>query len=336
MPDLHARLGQLEREVRYLRQQINSNHFNRPRQRSSIPQQRDVIAYRVTGHVKWFNVRQGYGFITRDDTCEDVFVYKRGIAKNNPAKLFPSVGDGEVVEFDIIFVPGRTPEADNVTGPNGACVLGSEHSPNIVAYEDNIPSDSTALSNSCSNDGDKNNDCEELTDNNTGENGKTTADNLHDQCDHKSVCDVEPEICKENHSEHDECVAPQESSAELNVVSCQQLNIHVDEHLKRLKLEAENISSAPHQLLEKFMLEFLQFQQKYLQFYSTMHVHLDSCDIPTSSNMSKSPCPPEAEDISAATRQLVQKLSGEFMQFSEKCLPFYFSMKVHLDASDAD
>ena len=115
MPDIHKRLHKLETEVRYLRQRLN--------------QQRTYLAEHVKGQVKWFNVKKGFGFITRQDTSEDVFIYKHGISKNNPEKLFPSVGDGEIVEFDVIDVPGRTPEAVNVTGPNGVCVQGSKHSP---------------------------------------------------------------------------------------------------------------------------------------------------------------------------------------------------------------
>ncbi|CAL1685731.1 unnamed protein product [Lasius platythorax] len=35
-------------------------------------QQKMVIANKVTGTVKWFNVKSGYGFINRNDTKEDV------------------------------------------------------------------------------------------------------------------------------------------------------------------------------------------------------------------------------------------------------------------------
>ena len=94
---------------------------------------KEVIATKVSGTVKWFNVKSGYGFINRNDTKEDVFVhqvinrffytniigmretrviicpkslmwilminFQTAIIKNNPKKAVRSVGDGEVFEM---------------------------------------------------------------------------------------------------------------------------------------------------------------------------------------------------------------------------------------------
>ena len=48
------------------------------------------------GTVKWFNSSKGYGFITNDETGEEVFVHFSGIMTDG----YKSMEDGQKVTFD--------------------------------------------------------------------------------------------------------------------------------------------------------------------------------------------------------------------------------------------
>lgn len=49
------------------------------------------------GTVKWFNGTKGYGFITNDETGEEVFVHFSGIISEG----YKTLEDGQKVTFEI-------------------------------------------------------------------------------------------------------------------------------------------------------------------------------------------------------------------------------------------
>ncbi|MDF2543374.1 MAG: cold-shock DNA-binding domain protein [Herbinix sp.] len=49
------------------------------------------------GTVKWFNAQKGFGFITNNETGEDVFVHFSGIASEG----FKTLEENQNVTFDI-------------------------------------------------------------------------------------------------------------------------------------------------------------------------------------------------------------------------------------------
>ena len=64
---------------------------------------------RITGTVKWFNSKKGFGFITRDDGQGDVFVHFSAIQSRG----FKTLEEGQKVEFEITQ-DEKGPKAANV------------------------------------------------------------------------------------------------------------------------------------------------------------------------------------------------------------------------------
>ena len=63
----------------------------------------------IQGTVKWFNDSKGYGFLTRDDGEQDVFVHHSAIQGQG----FKSLIEGQRVEFDVVQGQ-KGPAAENV------------------------------------------------------------------------------------------------------------------------------------------------------------------------------------------------------------------------------
>jgi CspA family cold shock protein len=63
----------------------------------------------ATGTVKWFSNEKGYGFISPDDSTDDLFVHFSAIEGDG----FKSLTEGTKVEFEVGDT-GKGPAAQNV------------------------------------------------------------------------------------------------------------------------------------------------------------------------------------------------------------------------------
>ncbi|MEW9797307.1 cold-shock protein [Alteromonas sp. CYL-A6] len=55
------------------------------------------MSHSVTGTVKWFNEEKGFGFLTQNDTGNDVFVHYRSILSEG----FKTLREGQIVTFNV-------------------------------------------------------------------------------------------------------------------------------------------------------------------------------------------------------------------------------------------
>lgn len=59
------------------------------------------MSERVSGTVKWFNNAKGFGFITQEESSDDVFVHFRSIQGDG----YRTLNEGQAVEFSLVQGP---------------------------------------------------------------------------------------------------------------------------------------------------------------------------------------------------------------------------------------
>ena len=68
---------------------------------------------KMTGKLKWFDAKKGYGFITPDDGGKDVFIH---ISAFEEAHIY-NIRDKMVLEYELVDNRGRE-IAGNITQPD--------------------------------------------------------------------------------------------------------------------------------------------------------------------------------------------------------------------------
>ncbi len=83
-----------------------SNYSKITGERNNSHAPRETVASNVKGTVKWFHRVRGFGFITRDDTGEDVFVHYSSLKPTSinlmRSKNRLNLMDKEKVQFDVV------------------------------------------------------------------------------------------------------------------------------------------------------------------------------------------------------------------------------------------
>jgi cold shock CspA family protein len=109
------RLCKLEAEIAILKNQqkhLKPKYTARVLLPDSTP---TIVGTNISGIVKWFNMKAGYGFVTRCDTMDDVFIHRSVMRTQNLTNKIPNIGKGQQLFFDVVHVKGRqTEEAVNI------------------------------------------------------------------------------------------------------------------------------------------------------------------------------------------------------------------------------
>ena len=81
-----------------------------------------------TGRVRWFDAAKGYGFITNDETGEEVFVHFSGIVADG----YKTLEDGQKVTFDTAEGNVEYSVVDGRRGPQAMDVRLIASAPSLV------------------------------------------------------------------------------------------------------------------------------------------------------------------------------------------------------------